>query len=165
MALLPIERGSPVPVWRQLVEALRRRIAAGELAAGTRLPSTRMLARDLELSRNTVATAFEQLLADGWLDGRRGAGTFVAHRPPPAAPPPMPSPDTRSVLSARGEAIAASVATWRPTPGAPRPFRPGVPAADLFPWPTWRSVCNRVLRSSRSDLFGYGEPGGFPPLR
>jgi GntR family transcriptional regulator/MocR family aminotransferase len=126
-----------------------------------------MLAHDLELSRNTVATAYEQLLADGWLEGRRGAGTFVACRPARAARPEAPgsAAGTAPGLSARGRTIAASVTTWRPTRGAPRPFRPGVPAADLFPWPRWRSVCNAVLRSSRSELFAYGEPAGYPPLR
>jgi GntR family transcriptional regulator/MocR family aminotransferase len=124
-----------------------------------------MLARDLELSRNTVATAYEQLLADGWLECRRGAGTFVARRVRRAETR-SPGPSAHAPgLSARGAVIASSVETWRPHPGAPRPFRPGVPAADLFPWPLWRSVCNGVLRSARSDLFGYGEPGGYPPLR
>ncbi len=165
LALLAVDRRSPAPVWRQLADALKHRISAGELAVGTRLPSTRMLARDLDLSRNTVATAYEQLLADGWLEGRRGAGTFVARRLLAAMQRLPLSVGDAPGLSARGEAIAASFATWRPTRGAPRPFRPGVPAADLFPWPLWRSVCNRVLRSARSDLFGYGEPGGYPPLR
>ncbi|MGH7517687.1 MAG: GntR family transcriptional regulator, partial [Gemmatimonadales bacterium] len=111
LALLPLDRSSPVPAWRQLTEALKRRISAGELAAGARLPSTRMLAHDLELSRNTVATAYEQLLADGWLEGRRGAGTFVAGRLPRAEPrAPGPVGDAPG-LSARGEAIAASFAT------------------------------------------------------
>ena len=165
LALLPLDRRSPVPVWRQLADALRHRVSAGELAAGSRLPSTRMLAHDLELSRNTVATAYEQLLADGWLEGRRGAGTFVAHRPPRNGSGNRAPAGAAPGLSARGATIAASVATWRPTRGAPRPFRPGVPAADLFPWPLWRSVCNGALRSSKSELFAYGEPGGYPPLR
>ncbi len=165
LALLPIDRRSAMPVWRQLCDALKRRIGAGELAAGTRLPSTRMLARDLDLSRNTVATAYEQLLADGWLEGRRGAGTFVARRLPLSTPREPRAAGHAPGLSARGETIAATAPIWRPPRGAPRPFRPGVPAADLFPWPRWRSVCNRVLRSARSDLFGYGEPGGYPPLR
>ncbi|HEU5169941.1 MAG TPA: GntR family transcriptional regulator, partial [Gemmatimonadales bacterium] len=175
LALLPLDRDSDVPAWRQLCEALRRRIAAGELAAGTRLPSTRMLARDLDLARNTVAAAYEQLLADGWLEGRRGMGTFVAGVPGNgrvraaagtaalrASAPASGASRAGAVLpglSARGRTIAASFTTWRPTRGAPRPFRPGVPAADLFPWPLWRSVCNRVLRSARAELFGYGEPG------
>jgi GntR family transcriptional regulator/MocR family aminotransferase len=164
VALVPLDRSSAEPLWRQLADALVRRITGGELAPGTRLPSSRMLADDLGLSRGTVAAAFDQLLAEGWLEGRRGAGTFVAPRVTrlrsgPAGRGPQPA------LSRRGETIADSVRTWRPTLGTPRPFRPGVPAADLFPWPAWRGACNRVLRSSRADLFGYGDPGGFPPLR
>ncbi len=124
-----------------------------------------MVAHDLGLSRNTVATAYDQLLADGWIEARHGAGTFVAARRPAAVLPTTPARGDTPALSARGGAIAASFSTWRPTLGAPRAFRPGVPAADLFPWPRWRSVCNQVLRSSRDELFAYGEPGGYPPLR
>ena len=171
LALVPLDPAGPDPVWRRVAEGVRRRIVAGELAAGTRLPSSRMLARDLGVSRNTVLAAYEALFGEGYVEGHRGSGTFVAHELPQAGRPrfPLPGPVLPQVapptLSRRGATIAASFATWRPTAGLPRPFRPGVPAIDLFPWRSWRSVCNGVLRHHRSDLFGYGDPRGYLPLR
>jgi GntR family transcriptional regulator/MocR family aminotransferase len=69
------------PLYRRLYQRLRTAIEDGVLPAGTRLPSTRTLARDLKLSRNTIAAAFDQLHADGFLRQRVGDGTYVAPRP------------------------------------------------------------------------------------
>jgi GntR family transcriptional regulator / MocR family aminotransferase len=65
------------PLWRSLASAVAWQIAIGRLPAGRRLPSTRTLARQLRLSRNTVALAFEVLVADGYLASRVGDGTYV----------------------------------------------------------------------------------------
>src|SRR5690348_688704 len=77
-----------------LERSLRDALRSGRLAPGTRLPSSRMLARDLGLARNTVAAAYGQLVAEGWLEGRQGAGTRVALHPaagtPAASAPPPP---------------------------------------------------------------------------
>jgi GntR family transcriptional regulator / MocR family aminotransferase len=75
---LSLERASSVPLYRQLYDGLREAILSGRLRPGARLPSTRVLAGDLETSRNTVLAAFGQLLAEGYLEGRVGAGTTVA---------------------------------------------------------------------------------------
>src|SRR5512146_2699204 len=80
-----------------LERTLRDALRSGRLAPGTRLPSSRSLARDLRIARNTVAAAYAQLVAEGWLEGRQGAGTRVAlHRaggpPAPSAPPPPRAP-------------------------------------------------------------------------
>ncbi|MDX1385721.1 MAG: winged helix-turn-helix domain-containing protein, partial [Thermoanaerobaculia bacterium] len=72
------------PLHRQLYAALRGAILEGRLRPGTRLASSRTLARELGLSRNTVLQAFEQLVAEGYATGRRGSGTFVAASLPPA---------------------------------------------------------------------------------
>ncbi|HWS55899.1 MAG TPA: winged helix-turn-helix domain-containing protein, partial [Pyrinomonadaceae bacterium] len=66
------------PLYRQLYEALRRAILAGQLKPGARLPSTRELAEDLRVSRNTVMNAYEQLLAEGYVEGQTGSGTYVS---------------------------------------------------------------------------------------
>jgi GntR family transcriptional regulator / MocR family aminotransferase len=71
----------------RLETALRDAVRSGRLAAGTRLPSSRMLATDLGVARNTVAEVYTQLVAEGWLLARTGSGTVVA--PPPATPPPL----------------------------------------------------------------------------
>ena len=89
---LAIERGGSEPLHRQIYFAIRQAILGGALRPGARLPATRALARQLAVSRNTVMAAFEQLHAEGYVDGRVGAGSFVSHRLPAA------------VLGARGRA-------------------------------------------------------------
>ena len=86
-AVLPIalERASDDPLHRQLYEQLRETILTGRLQAGARLPATRTLARDHQISRNTVTAAFDQLLAEGYIEGRVGAGTFVSSELPEEA--------------------------------------------------------------------------------
>ena len=70
------------PLYRQLYHALRSAILRGELGPGERLAATRLLAQDLNISRNVVMLAYEQLLAEGYLSARVGAGTFVAEALP-----------------------------------------------------------------------------------
>jgi len=74
------------PLYRQAYRALRAAILDGRLARGERLPSSRVLARDAKLARNTVLQAYEQLVAEGYAESRRGAGTFVVSELPDARP-------------------------------------------------------------------------------
>ncbi|HEV2735439.1 MAG TPA: winged helix-turn-helix domain-containing protein, partial [Longimicrobiaceae bacterium] len=82
VALVPVDRRSGVPLHRQIYDGLRRAILDGMLRAGQRVPSTRALALELEVSRFPVLTAYEQLLHEGYLEGRVGSGTFVRAAPP-----------------------------------------------------------------------------------
>lgn len=70
---------SNAPLYQTLYIHIRAAILSGELTRGTKLPSTRALAEELKISRNTVLSAYRQLLAEGYLEGREGSGTFVAH--------------------------------------------------------------------------------------
>src|SRR5690348_8751568 len=81
-ALLPLDRGSRVPLHRQIYDGLRRAILEGMLRAGQRVPATRALASELGVSRFPVLTAYEQLLHEGYLEGRVGSGTYVRAAPP-----------------------------------------------------------------------------------
>src|ERR1044072_144238 len=72
------DRGSDRPLYRLIYEAIRTAILSGEFGPGKRLAATRVLARELGVSRITVLNAYEQLFAEGYLDGKTGAGTFVA---------------------------------------------------------------------------------------
>ena len=101
---LEIDRGGAEALHRQIYFAIRQAILSGALRPGARLPATRAVARDLGVSRNTVMAAFEQLHAEGYIDGRVGAGSFVSHQLP-------------EVLGARGRAAPARAAPARP----PRP--------------------------------------------
>ena len=77
-----LDETSAVPLYRQIYEAIRRAILNGEFEARMQLPATRILAKQLGVSRMTVINAYEQLFAEGYLEGKTGAGTFVASEIP-----------------------------------------------------------------------------------
>lgn len=171
LAAVELDPAAPEPLYRQLYGQLRGAILERRLAPGLRLPSTRALAAELGVSRNTVLAAFEQLAAEGYLAGRTGSGTTVAgelpeeglrlqerhrRREAPAAPP---------ALSRRGTALSAIA--LEPVPDARRPaaFRVGLPALDAFPLPLWARLNARQWRRGGAGLLGYGEPAGYGPLR
>ena len=166
-----LDAASAEPLHRQLYDALRDAVLSGHLRPGARLASTRAMAADLGVSRNTVMAAFEQLLAEGYLEGRVGAGTFVTRTLPDhtlrARTKPAPAKERRARgrgLSARGRVLVSS-----PVPatraGPPRPFRVGTPAIDEFPLDTWSRMVSRQWRSGARELLGYGDPAGYRPLR
>src|SRR4051794_17372520 len=108
LASLRTERASTTPLHAQLYAQLREAIAGGRLRAGTRLPSTRALATDLSVSRNTVQNAFEVLLSEGYREGRVGSGTYVAAQLPEDAAPrrrPLSMPGRQAQLSGRDLAL------------------------------------------------------------
>ncbi|WP_394560174.1 PLP-dependent aminotransferase family protein [Aquipseudomonas alcaligenes] len=147
---------------RQLYQALRERILDGRLGGRTRLPASRDLAELLGVSRNTVTRAFDQLYAEGYVEGRVGAGTYVAdlagERPAPQPPAAGPAPSA---------ALQRLQQHHLPPPvtGAPRAFRIGVPAFDLFPFETWARLQARFWRKPSPARLGYGDPAGDATLR
>ncbi|MEU9332160.1 PLP-dependent aminotransferase family protein [Streptomyces sp. NPDC048290] len=131
---------------RGLTDALREAVRGGRLASGTRLPSSRTLAADLGVARNTVADAYADLVAEGWLTARQGSGTRVADRPA-SAPPARPATVPRA-------------------PGRPvRDLEPGLPDLGSFPRAEWLKAARRALADAPNDVFGYGDPRGRPELR
>ncbi|MEU0808902.1 PLP-dependent aminotransferase family protein [Streptomyces sp. NPDC005970] len=147
-----------------LTGALREAIRDGRLAPGTRLPPYRSLAADLGLARNTVAGAYAELVAEGWLTARQGSGTRVAPR---AAPPPP-----RRVNRRGGAAVGFGSAPVRRARSAPaRPPEPvhnllqGQPDAASFPRSAWLASARRALTSAPNEAFGPGDPHGRPELR
>ncbi|HEX9067654.1 MAG TPA: PLP-dependent aminotransferase family protein [Ktedonobacterales bacterium] len=137
---------------RQIYSQLRAAIVSGELRAGSRLPPTRVVAAQLGVARLTVATAYDWLREEGFVYGRVGAGTFVApgvdRVGQPGEPPSLAStpaqqrraPPPKVHLSAWAERIAGlPLITDEHTGRAARfDLRPGVGAAEKFPWPRWR---------------------------
>src|SRR5215472_18596095 len=87
-SLIPLQTATAVPLRRQLYQGLRTAIVSHQLQSGTRLPSSRALAGQLQLSRTTVVEVYQQLLLEGYLEGRRGSGTYVSHNLPDALPAP-----------------------------------------------------------------------------
>jgi len=178
-AVLPIslDRTAEDPLHRQLYEQLRETILTGRLQAGSRLPATRTLARDLDISRNTVTAAFDQLLAEGYLEGRVGAGTFVTSELPEEALSVLGGPDgagrtdtlqhlksspRQRGLSRRGTQLAG-LRRRRTRRGLA--FAPGVPELRNFPFDIWARLMARAWRRPPMDLMANTEPAGYMPLR
>jgi GntR family transcriptional regulator / MocR family aminotransferase len=163
------------PLYRQIYDALRQAILAGQLVAGTRLPATRALAAELRVARNTVLIAFAQLFAEGYVEGKVGSGTYVAHtlpddlllarRKPGQGATSLPAAESDRSLSQRGKLLAATrVLPARAFP-TPRAFHPGTPALDVFPYDLWARLAARRWRTHDISLMVYGESAGYRPLR
>ena len=147
---------------RQLYQGLRERILDGRLAGRSRLPASRDLARVLGVSRNTVTRALDQLYAEGYIEGRVGDGTYVADVAGLRATPALPvqaSPASAALALLRQHHLPL------PPAGAPRAFRIGVPAYDLFPFETWARLQARFWRKPSAARLGYGDPAGDATLR
>ncbi|HEX9929008.1 MAG TPA: PLP-dependent aminotransferase family protein [Pyrinomonadaceae bacterium] len=167
---------SKVPLYRQIYETIRRSILTGEFYSGKQLPASRHLAKQLGVSRMTVLNAFDQLLAEGYLEGKTGAGTFVARHLPEEFLQTAPVKGQKSggkisdrqlILSRYGKNILRENRTIlqsnQTTP--PVPFQHGLPAIDQFPFDVWTKIANKKYRTLEREAFGYGQPSGFTHLR
>ncbi|MFD4988182.1 PLP-dependent aminotransferase family protein [Streptomyces sp. NPDC058374] len=132
-----------------LTDALREAVRSGRLAPGTRLPSSRTLAADLGIARNTVADAYADLVAEGHLTARQGSGTRVAEQAGPASSAP------RRKRSPRVPERA----------GPAHDLTPGTPDLSAFPRAAWVKAARRALTDAPNEAFGYGDPRGRPELR
>ncbi|MEX0749989.1 MAG: PLP-dependent aminotransferase family protein, partial [Dehalococcoidia bacterium] len=167
-----LDPGSPEPMYRQLYDAVRKAVLDRTLAPGTRLPATRELARDLGVARNTVMLAFDQLIAEGYVEGRVGAGTYVTDALPDellSARTPSRSPRRPAAgraLSERGRMLSRTRVTLNP-PDQPerRAFRMGMPDFAAFPFREWARITSRLWRDPPHELLFYGDPAGYAPLR
>ncbi|WP_394619419.1 PLP-dependent aminotransferase family protein [Lentzea sp. JNUCC 0626] len=127
-----------------LTEALREAVRTGRLAPGSKLPSSRTLATDLGLARNTVVAAYGSLIDEGWLTARPGAGTVVARRtPPPTTPRPLPAQEVQPLHD----------------------LRPGRPDTSSFPRADWSRATRRALEQAPHEVFTYSSPFGRIELR
>lgn len=153
----------PLPLHRQLYEALRRALLDGKLVAGERLPSSRDLAQDLNLSRNTVVAAINQLTVEGYLVSQVGSGTYVNDSVPKAMPRPMAVTQQPSgELSRRGEALAS---TFCANQLEVQPFTPGIADFSAFPVALWQRLQNKHWRMTYPEMLDYNDSGGYAPLR
>jgi GntR family transcriptional regulator/MocR family aminotransferase len=157
-----VDRISGASLPRQVYQQLRDLIERRMLQSGTALPSTRLLARDLRIGRNTVIAAYEQLALEGFVEIARGAPPVVKGLPAyqPASRPP--SPKGEGTLSKRGR-VMSEQPFHHGEPGITA-FHPGLPDADNFPFNTWSKLLTRRTKLARSDLFGSYHIMGYPPL-
>jgi GntR family transcriptional regulator/MocR family aminotransferase len=170
-AARPGVRGPRLSLSRQVADRLRRAVLQGQLRPGTRVPSTRALAGEWSLARNTVLDAYAQLVSEGYLDTRVGRGTFVSPALSedalgPAGRARSPGGHDRprvSRLSGRGRAIAASYASV--ADDRLRPFTPGIPALNPELFAAWWRLSRRRQRAVAADGLNYGPSTGYRPLQ
>lgn len=164
-----IDRNSREPLHRQIYVWYRAAISDGRLRPGQALPSTRVLANGLALSRAPVLSAFEQLIAEGYAEAVIGSGTRVSDNIPQASVQGIgPDPDgargvsTEHRSSRRASDLVLPDQPWLAQPGA---FRASMPALDRFPSTTWGALMARHSRGRSLATLGYGDPMGHLPLR
>ena len=176
---LALDHGAARPLQRQLFGQLREIILTGRVSPGARLPSTRALARELGCSRNTVIGAYDQLYAEGYLEGASGSGTYVSSVLPEELLRSRPYTSAQasggvqasggargsvptSGLSARGRELSRPQRTPLRRSEA---FAPGLPETAQFPWDVWSRLLARAWRRPPAGLVHHGEAAGYRPLR
>jgi GntR family transcriptional regulator/MocR family aminotransferase len=166
--LIRLDARAAAPLHEQIFASIRSRILAGELARGVTLPSSRQLAAELGVARTTVLQAFDALAAEGYIVTQAASATRVA----PELPDDLdlgatgsPARESPIRLSRIARALGA-VPTGTPRLGAaPRAFRPGVPALDLFPVTAWARIAARCHARASTSLLEGGDPAGALALR
>ncbi|HTO75403.1 MAG TPA: PLP-dependent aminotransferase family protein [Thermoanaerobaculia bacterium] len=157
-----VRPGTRLPA--QIRDTIRRSVLAGQLRPGSQLPSSRALASELGVSRNSVVDAYDQLLVEGYLESRRGSGTFVApHVAARASRWPTVDRPAASRTSVFGLALAEI--TTSHSSDALRPFSPGIPALEPSLLRRWIQTSGRVRRRITPELLNYGDAAGYGPLR
>ncbi|MCA8917184.1 MAG: PLP-dependent aminotransferase family protein [Planctomycetes bacterium] len=166
---------SDAPLYQRIADSIRQDVLAGRLRRGERVPSTRTLAKELKVNRNTVAQAYEQLVSEGFLEGKHGSGTYVARELPQAnfnvksarrsqsglrriafANSPLPPEFYARVLQPEDPA---------PVPGVDIDMRLGAPDIGAFPLRQWRRIVGNQLLVARRDRMNYGSAYGLHALR
>lgn len=164
-----LDRTLAEPVYRQLLDLMQQAILTGQLASGTKLPSSRTLAGDLGIARNTVLHVYDQLTAEGYVTSTTGSGTYVADTAPSDGAasrkkqePVDHAPRKPCIISKRGERLISQAGVSPKQWGA---FMPGVPDVAEFPSRTWSRLQSRLWKRASPELLTYAPGGGYRPLR
>ncbi|MCH7986550.1 MAG: PLP-dependent aminotransferase family protein [Acidobacteria bacterium] len=176
--MLQLDPASQVPLYQQVCDQIRQLITTGGLTVGERLPPTRELAARLGVHRTTVANAYAELTADGWIEGQVGRGTFVSKGVEPAKPAPSPAPFSASLENGYlWQMLFADTPVDDPldslladccnaaSNGKMIAFTSASTANALFPVEDFRRCCSEVLRRDGGALLGLGNSDGYPPLK
>lgn len=150
--LLTLDRALDQPLQTQLAQALRSLVHRNRLRSGDRLPSSRGLAQELSVSRVTVTSVYDQLIAEGYLEGRRGSGVYVA-----ADLPDMPPVEIR--------AVSDPTHTGADALSPVRPFLHSAADQREFPFADWSRLSDQIWRRPEPALMARQDPMGWPPLR
>jgi GntR family transcriptional regulator/MocR family aminotransferase len=166
--LLTVDPAGATPLHRQVYDGLRSAILSGRLRPGDRLPATRSLAGELALSRQTVADAYDQLRAEGYVHARQGSGTFVVPDLLRDTVPFASSPELRSAGFAPQLSLWGRRAAEYANAGDEIPrydLRPHRVASDDFPWDAWSAAVHRALDGAHADLLSFPPAAGYATLR
>jgi len=158
-----LDRGSGTPLTRQIYMQVRAAVLSGALGPGTRVPSSREMASQLGVARTSVVAAYEHLLAEGYIESRRGSGTFIsgeldglASRPATPRAAKRSAPIVTRAFTDFERSAAQS---------EPRPFNTGRTLIDARTAETWRTLTHRAVRILGADALGYSDPAGLIELR
>jgi DNA-binding transcriptional MocR family regulator len=157
---LELTPDSSVPLYKQLADAIGRKIRGGVILTGDRLPPTRELADRLGLNRTTVSAAYSLLERSGLLEGHVGRGSFVAYRP---VSPADEAPDWEALLPPIESSVMGTTA---PQNGSTISFANSRPPEASFPLAAFRRLSKQVIDSPEAaDILQLGSPYGYEPLR
>lgn len=173
LSIVQIDDQQSRPLYQQIYDCLRGAILTQQLRGGVRLPSIRDTAGLLHVSRNTVTNAFDQLIAEGYLETRPGAGTYISEKLPedllqthfsPQASPPNQA--TGRHQTRRSRLLTGLPSSWASSPAVNPAFKYGLPALDHFPFEVWGRLAARRYRYGPTKYFDYTlMTAGFQPLR
>jgi GntR family transcriptional regulator / MocR family aminotransferase len=168
--ILQVQKQASKSLYSQVYEGYRKAIVEGSLRTGQRIPSTRVLALELGISRMPVLNAYAQLLAEGYFESRVGSGTVVSRSLPerivktePAAVPSTRPSQQRRPVSKRCSNLSSAQAFY--SSRGVGPFNVSQIGLDCFPLPLWNSLVTRHARNTPVKSLDYGDPMGFEELR
>lgn len=147
-----IDKNSQLPLIKQIYSQIRTMILEGKLQGKERLPSTRRLSYDLKVSRNVILEAYEELMAEGYIESKVGAGTFVAKELYFKRSKVKPKENSHKIIYPKSSDDLID-------------FRSGIPSLDMFPKKEWGSLFNKVYSNVEYSRLRYCEPGGTIELR
>lgn len=151
MLIIPLDTGSSVPLYEQIYQYLKNEIKIGKLSVATKLPSTRGLSSNLQISRSTVELAYSQLISEGYIESRPKSGYYVSKIGDLVALPEMVVEHNKKVL------VHEKKMRYD--------FNPFTVDMNEFPFATWRRLSNQCMNDMNQNLFLLGQSQGDMPLR
>ncbi|MCL6099596.1 MAG: PLP-dependent aminotransferase family protein [Bacteroidetes bacterium] len=168
LVTIKLDKGIRIPFYKQLYQNLRTAILEGRLLFEQKLPGTRSLANELNISRNTVNQAYEQLAIEGYIQRDTGSGSYINKLPEKYLKAnkieKLSKPDKRIMLLNSQVGSSEQIKRNQETEQL-FPFQHGIPSLDEFPFNAWSKIISQSSRELNKDLIGYSDAKGYKPLR
>ena len=166
---LKINFDSEIPLYKQLYNTFRESILEGKFLPGQKLPGSRTLAAELNVSRNTVSLAFEQLLIEGYIKGKTGSGTYVNEIPDNILNIIEKGVGRKTKINfptkLNNQLISPKIIYRNRVSESVVPFQNGLPSLNDFPIKSWLRLNNQIVQTFSNIHLGYGDAAGYEPLR